>query len=369
MKKISLFLLIAILSIISQAQDNAESIITTGVPFLGITPDAKGGAMGDVGAATSPDISSIFYNAAKYSFIEKNSGIEISYCPWLRGITSDMSINYASGYFKINDKQVFAASFDYFSIGSIQFTNEFGEVIKAANPREFALNGAYSMLLTKNLSGSIALKFIFSDLTGGVSGYADTHPGIAVAGDLGFYYNKSFYIKNKDVRFNWGINLSNLGTKINYGSSLMPFIPSNFKTGVGGKYNFDDFNSLELSIEMNKLLVPTPDPLNPTGYYDISVAGGIIQSFYDAPGGFKEEMHEIIWSSGLEYAYNNMLFLRGGVFYENPDKGGRRFVSTGIGFKYNVFTIDFSYLIPVYSQSPLANTMRFTLSFYFDKNK
>lgn len=369
MKKISLFLLIAIFSIISQAQDATESIITTGVPFLGITPDARAGAMGDVGAATSPDITSIFYNAAKYSFIEKKSGIEISYCPWLRGITSDMSINYASGYYKINDKQVFAASFNYFSIGEIQFTDEFGQTITGYNPNEFALTGAYSMLLTKDFSGSIALKFIYSNLTGGISGYSDAHAGIAVAGDLGFYYNKPFYIKNKEARFNWGINLSNLGTKINYGSSLMPFIPSNFKTGVGGKYSFDDFNSLELSFELNKLLVPTPNSLTPTDYYDISVTEGIIQSFYDAPGGFKEEMHEIIWSSGLEYTYNDMLSLRGGIFYESPNKGGRRYASTGIGFKYNVFTIDFSYLIPIYTQSPLANTMRFTLSFYFDKNK
>ena len=369
MKKIFLLLMIISFFTSLQAQDNTESIVTTGVPFLGIAPDARGGAMGDIGVANSPDITSIFYNPAKYSFIKKQSGFQLSYTPWLRGITTDMSINYASGYFKINQRQAFAASFKYFSIGSIQFTNERGEQITAYSPREFVLTGAYSMLLTENFSSSISLKFISSNLTGGVSTGQQTHPGVAVAGDLGFYYNKPFSIKSKDARFNWGLDISNLGTKINYGSSLRPFIPTNLRTGVGLKYKLDEFNSMDISFEMNKLLVPTPNPNSSVSYYDISVTQGIIQSFYDAPGGFKEEMHEIIWSSGLEYTYNDIFSLRGGFFYENPNKGGRRFISTGIGLKYNVFNIDFSYLIPVYTQSALANTMRFTLSFYFDRNK
>jgi len=344
MKKFSLLLLILAFFINLQAQE--ESIISTGVPFLGITPDARAGAMGDIGVANSPDVSSIFYNSAKYSFIEKKSGLQISYSPWLSGIASDMSINYLSGYYKINTNQVFAASFKYFSIGEIQFTNERGEQIKASSPNEFAFTGAYSMLLTDNFSASIALKFIYSNLTGGVSTGQTTHPGIAVAGDLGFYYNKPFAIKSNDARFNWGLSLTNIGTKIDYGSSLRPFIPTNLRTGVGTLYNFDEYNSLELSFEMNKLMVPTPDPTSSLSYYDISVTEGIIQSFYDAPNGFSEEIHEIIWSTGLEYIYNDILSLRGGFFYENPNKGGRRFVSTGIGFKYSVFNIDFSYLIP-----------------------
>jgi hypothetical protein len=368
MKKITFLLLLAIIVKAQMwAQDVTERPVQPGVPFLTIAPDARGSAMGDIGVATSPDVSSIFYNAAKYSFIDKKAGIAASYSPWLRGIASDMSINYISGFYKINSRQVFATSLKYFAIGEIQFTNEFGQPITATKPNEFALSAAYSMMFTDNFSGAISMKFIYSNLTGGVSTGLQTHAGVAVAGDLGFYYNKNLTIKNHDSKFTWGIALQNLGTKINYGSNIRPFIPSNLKTGIGFSYKLDEFNSFSFSTEMNKLMVPTPDSAG--SYYDLSVTEGIIRSFYDAPGGFKEELHEVIFSGGLEYNYNNLFFLRGGIFYENPNKGGRRFFSTGLGFKYSVFSIDFSYLVPLYTNSPLANTMRFSLSFYFDKNK
>lgn len=376
MKKLSLFLTLLVFTASSFfAQDYEENIITTAVPFLTITPDARAGAMGDIGAATSADITSIFYNAAKYSFIDKKSGLQASYSPWLNKIASDMSINYLAGYFKINDKQAFAASLKYFSIGEIQFTDQYGNNTIAYKPNEFAVTGAYALRLTEFFAGSISLRAILSDLTGGATSGNVTHAGFAVAGDLAFYYNKPIMLKSKDAVINWGVNFSNIGTKISYGSDLRAFIPTNFKTGIGFKYYFDEFNSLELGIDINKLMVPSPAIYDENGQVivgtppDVSVTEGIFRSWGDAPSGFKEEIHEIMLGTGLEYGYNDMFFLRGGLFYENPKKGGRRFFSTGVGFKYNVLNLDFSYLVPIYSHSPLEATMRFTLSFYFNKNK
>ncbi len=376
MKKIPLLaLLLTMFTTVFFGQDYPENIITTAVPFLTITPDARAGSMGDIGAATTADVTSIFYNPAKYSFIDKKAGLEASYSPWLHKIASDMSINYLTGYFKINDKQAFAASLKYFSIGEIQFTDEQGNNTIVNKPNEFAFTGAYAMRLTEYFAGSISLRFILSDLTGGASTSSGiTHAGIAVAGDLAFAYQKPITIKGNDAQINWGINFSNIGTKISYGSEVRAFIPSNFRTGVGLKYNLDEFNSLELSLDITKLMVPTPAVYDENGDLvkgtprDASVTEGIIKSWADAPNGFKEELHEIMYGTGVEYGYNNIFFLRGGLFYENPNKGARRFVTTGLGFKYNTLALDFSYLVPIYSHSPLESTMRFTLSFYFDKN-
>lgn len=362
MKKV---LLTAIISIIVFTL-NAQPIIT-GAPFLTITPDSRGSGMGDNGVATSPDVASIFYNSAKYPFMKKKSGLMLSYSPWLKGLASDMQVNYLSGFYKINDMQSFQASLKYFYIGEIIFTNNNGEEIFRGKASEFAFSTGYSMKMTDYLSGALNLKFIYSNLTAGANTGSQTHPGIAAAGDLSFYYRKDITLGKLPSKINWGISFQNMGTKIDYGSSLRPFIPTNLKTGVGLNMDLDDFNSLQLSFEMNKLMVPTPDSAN--NYWDMSVTEGMIRSFYDAPGGFKEEMQEIIWSGGLEYAYNQMLFLRSGLFYENSNKGGRKFVSVGLGFRYSIFDIDFSYLIPFgISDSPLKNTMRFSLSFYFDKN-
>ncbi len=374
MKKISLLtLLLIITASFFYAQNYEELKITTGVPFLTINPDARGGSMGDIGAATSADLTSIFYNPAKYSFSEKNSGFLISYSPWLQKITSDMSINYISGFFKTNENQAFAMSLKYFRIGQIDFTDVNGDFITAYSPNEFALTGAYSLKLGNNFSGAVGLKVIYSNLTGGISQGELTHAGVAVAGDLAFYLHQPITIKNKDAIFSWGINLSNIGTKISYGTYIRPFIPSNLRTGIAFKYIFDEFNTLEFGIDLNKLMVPTPptyddnDSLVNGSNPDINVTEGIIRSFYDGQD-FTEEMHEIMLGTGLEYCYNQTFFLRSGLFYESPYKGGRRYITTGLGFRFNVFNIDFSYLIPIYSHSPLEATLRFTLAFYFDKN-
>lgn len=363
-----------LISVFTYAQEYEENIITTAVPFLTITPDARAGAMGDIGAATSPDITSIFYNAAKYSFIEKKSGLQTSYSPWLNKIASDMSINYLSGFFKINDQQAFAASLKYFRIGSIQFTDQYGNNTIAYSPNEFALTGAYALRLTDYFAGSISLRVILSSLTGGATTGSVSHAGFAAAGDLAFAYNRPVYLKGNDAVISWGVTFSNIGTKISYGSDLRAFIPTNFKTGVGFKYAFDEFNSLELGIDINKLMVPSPAIYDDNGQVvvgtppDASVTEGIFRSWGDAPNGFSEEIHEVMLGTGLEYAYNDLFFLRGGLFYESPQKGGRRFFSTGLGFRYNVLVLDFSYLVPIYSHSPLEATMRFTLSFYFNRN-
>lgn len=385
MKKYKFLVVLMILGTSVFAQYK-EQKITTGVPFLTITPDGRGGSMGDIGAATSTDITSIFYNPAKYSFSEKKSGLQISYSPWLHKIASGMSINYLAGYYKINEQQAFSASLKYFAIGEIIFTDEFGQTLTPFSPNEFALTTAYSMKLTENFSGAIGIKAIYSNLTGNLTS-TNTHPGFAAAGDLSFYLHKPIEIKSKDAILSWGINFSNLGTKISYGTFISPFIPANLRTGVGLKYYIDEFNTIEFGIDLNKLLVPTPPifktdengnliPSSDGGYEreagldpNVDVTTGIIHSFYDAPNGFSEEIHEIMFGTGVEYAYNSTFFVRGGLFYESPEKGGRRYATTGVGFKFNVFNIDFSYLVPIYSHSPLEATLRFTLSFYFDKNK
>jgi len=373
MRKLQLLTLLMFFTLTFKAQYD-ENIITTAVPFLTITPDARAGAMGDIGAATSADLTSIFYNAAKYSFIDKQSGFQISYSPWLHKIATDMSINYLSGYFKINDQQAFAASLKYFAIGEIQFTDQYGNNTIAYKPNEFALTGAYALRLTEHFAGAVSLRFILSSLTGGASSGNVSHAGIAFAGDLAFAYNRPITLKGQDANISWGINLSNIGSKISYSSELRAFIPTNFKTGVGFKYYFDEFNSLELGIDINKLMVPSPPLYDENGNVimgtepDVSPTEGIIRSWGDALNGFSEEIHETMLGTGLEYGYNDLFFVRGGMFYESPKKGGRRFFSTGVGFKYNVLNLDFSYLVPIYSHSPLEATMRFSLSFYFNKN-
>jgi len=359
---------------ITNAQKLVEgpNAISTAVPFLTITPDARAGAMGDVGVATSPDENSLHWNASKYAFTENDFGVALSYTPWLRKLTKDMSLNTLAGFKRINKRQTVALSLIYFTIGQIQFTNSQGNNTVVHNPNEFSFNGAYALQLSPNLSGAIALRFIYSDLTGGqqVSGTGLTHAGRAVAGDLSFFYKKDFEVNQKNSLFSAGINLSNLGSKISYGGVEQNFIPANMRIGTAFTTELDQYNKFTLALDINKLLVKTPQ-MDSLGAFertgDISSPVAIVQSFYDAPFGLKEEFHELMFSLGLEYWYANQFAIRAGYFHEHEFKGARKYLTTGVGLKLNVFSIDFSYLVPVGSapNNPLQQTLRFTLGFNF----
>ena len=340
--------------------------------FLTIAPDSRAGAMGDVGAATSPDYNSMKWNPAKYAFIESDMGIAASLTPWLRNLVNDINLYYLSFYKRIDKKQTVAASLLYFDLGEIQFTNSEGEYNGQHQPYEMSLDVAYSRAFSERISGGIAFRYIRSDITGGaVVESTETNPGNAVAADVSLYYlNDEVKLNDQRHEFSFGINISNIGSKISYTESQKDFIPTNLKIGAAFKYNMDDYNSLTLALDLNKLLIPTPEvELNDSVFFgetsDVSVPEGMIQSFYDAPGGWEEELHEIKYSIGAEYWYANQFAVRAGYFHEHETKGNRKYFTVGAGLKLNVFTIDFSYLIPVKQNNPLANTMRFTLGLDF----
>ena len=356
------------------AQSTFNPVYST-IPYLTITPDSRGGALGDLGAATSPDVNSQNWNAAKYAMIKEKSGVTTSFTPWLRNLVNDINLAYLAGFYKFDDKQAISASLKYFSMGEIIATDEDQVQQGTFNPHEFSIDVGYSRLLSKYLSGALVLKFIRSDINGGKSfGGAQYNPGYSYAADLGFYYQRPLDIGNLPGEFAWGINFSNLGTKISYtDGSDKQFIPANLRLGVRQSIALDDYNSISLSAEVSKLLVPTP-PI----YEDSVILSGKpipaslpqswIQSFYDAPGGFDEEMKEIMYSLGVEYWYREQFAIRGGYFHESEMKGNRKYFAVGIGLRLNVFFIDYSYLISTTGRTnPLANTMRFTIGFLFNK--
>ncbi len=383
---------------------DGKTVISTGqqlnaiqvtVPFLTIAPDSRSGALGDAGAATSPDINSQYWNPAKYPFIENDGGVAVSYTPWLRKLIGDINLAYLSGYKRIDDRQVVSASLRYFSLGNIVFTNVYGQTIGQFNPNEFSIDAGYSRLLTDNFSGAIAFRFIRSDLTGGnYVGGAESKPGMAVAGDLAFYYQNDINLSDKDSRLAFGLNISNMGNKIEYTENQKKtFIPINMRLGGALTTWLDDYNSITLTADVNKLLVPTPPVyltdsitgktvVDENGDWvieygkdpDVPVPVGMLRSFWDAPGVVRddgsrsillEELHEFTYSIGFEYWYREQFAIRGGYFHEHETKGNRKFFTAGVGIKLNVFGLDFSYLIPVKQNNPLANTLRFTLSFEF----
>lgn len=375
-----LFLLIISLSAFytteGLSQQTSElNAIQTVVPFLIIAPDSRAGAMGDAGVATSPDAFSMHWNPAKYAFIVGNGGLGLSYSPWLRALVPDINIAYLTGYKRIDSKQVLSGSLLYSSLGDIQFTNDFGQPQTNFNPNEFSIDAGYSRLFSENFSGSIAFRFIYSNLTGGfTSGSTETKAGTSFAADISGYYRKPINISDKSGIMAFGFNFSNIGSKMSYTDSRYPdYIPMNMRIGTSGTIDIDNYNKITLTVDLNKLLVPTPPKYNASGDSiidgkdpNVSVPLAIIHSFFDAPGGFKEEMHEITYSVGAEYWYNNQFAIRGGYFHEDPSKGNRKYFTAGAGFKMKVFALDFSYLIPVVQNNPLAGTLRFSLSFDFE---
>lgn len=369
-------------------QDKLNAI-TTSVPFLLIAPDARGGSMGDAGVATSPDANSMHYNPAKYAFIDKKIGASVSYVPWLRGLVKDINLAYLTGYYRVDEMQVIATSLRYFSLGDIIFTDYVGEVIGQFRPSEFAVDAVYSRKFSDYISGAIAFRYINSNLTGGifVNG-AQSKVGHSVASDVAFYFKRDMQLNDRDGTLAIGANISNIGTKISYTENYEGnFIPINLRFGPSFTLSFDQYNKMSFLFDINKLLVPTPPiyardslgrPIKDSdGNYVISkgkdpnrsVVEGMFTSFFDAPGGFSEELKEFNISVGTEYLYNDQFFLRAGFFYEHPHKGNRKYLTIGAGFRLNVFTIDFAYLTPFEMQHPLQNTLRFTLTFDFEALK
>jgi hypothetical protein len=359
---------------------NEINTITTAVPLMMISPEARAGGMGDQGVASEPDANSIHWNSSKLAFIEKKSGFSVSYTPWLRALVNDMFIGYVSGYSRLKNGQAIGGSLRYFSLGNITFTDANGQFIRDFKPNEFALDMAYSRKLSEYFSGGIALRFIHSNLTGGttVEG-ADSKAGNSVAADVNGYFTKEVEVGNKDAVFTSGFNISNIGSKMSYTETgTKNFIPTNLRLGSGLKLNLNEFNSLGFMFDLNKLLVPTPpvyvqDSTNSATSQilygrdpNVSVAQGMLQSFSDAPGGATEEFRELNVGFGMEYWYDRQFAFRGGYFWEHETKGNRKYFTLGAGLRYNVFGLDLAYLIPTDQRNPLENTLHFTLTFDFD---
>jgi hypothetical protein len=376
---------------------NQLNPITTAVPFLLITPDSRAGGIGDVGCATSMDVNSIHWNPAKLGFAEKKFGIGFSYTPWLRALVPDINLAYVSAYYKTKKSGTVAASLRYFSLGTITFTNTSGGVITEAHPNEYALDVAYGTKLSDHFSIGGAFRFINSDLTNGtLSQGISTHPGRTLAADVSALYRKqNLKILDKKGTGAMGLCISNIGGKIAYSDqkNSAEFIPINLRLGGSLNITLDDYNSITLAADINKLLVPTTpyyqhtldslghetniiatdangNPLIAAGKDpNRGVADGMFGSFSDAPGGAKEELKEIIYSGGLEYWYNKLFAIRFGYFFEDPTKGNRQFFTLGAGIKYNVLGLDFSYLIPTTQHNPLENTLRFSLTFDLESGR
>lgn len=400
MKRSSLFLTIILAGVMSLNAQNYDetgrehgdqlNTITTAVPFLMIAPDARGGGLGDAGVASSPDANSLHWNPAKYAFIDKKMGFSLSFSPWLRKLVNDIYLGYLTGYYKIDDRQTVAIGLRYFSLGEILFTDEIGNPLNYYSPYEFSIDGTYARKFSEKWSGGIAARFIYSNLTQGqYVGGAESSAGMSVAADVSVYYQNDIELGAIDGVFAWGLNISNIGSKISYSQTNIKkdFIPTNFRIGPSLTVNIDEYNSMTFMLDINKLLVPTPPiyyrdtngqfVVGPDGEKliakgmdpEVSVVQGMVQSWYDAPGGFSEEMREFSFGGGIEYWYNKMFAIRGGFFYEDKTKGNRKFFTLGAGLRYNVFSLDFAYLIPLEQQNPLENTLRFTLLFDFDAFK
>jgi len=375
--KLILASLFSIFSInILTAQDSIN-VVTTAVPMLRISPDARAGGMGDLGIATTPDANASFWNQAKIPFAEKPSAIGVTYTPWLRDIgLTDVYIVTAAGYHQLAERQAISASLRYFNLGTIQFTDFSGNDLQKFIPREWALDAGYSRGLSDKLSVGVALRFIYSNLGQGNFLGAPLKPGTAVAGDLSLYY-KGTNENGKGITA--GLVMSNLGSKIDYTRSAegRDYIPANL--GLGFMYHavLDENSKLSLGIDINKLMVPTPpgplrDSTDIADYRNKSVFGSWFSSFGDAPGGFREELNEFQISTGMEYNYNNMFMARAGYFYEARTKGNRRFFSAGVGINYNRMTFNFSYLVPTgqgINRNPLSNTTRFGIIFDLSKEE
>jgi len=379
-KNLTVYILLA-LPIAAAAQSttttsgSSANAIPTAVPFLNISPDSRSGAMGDAGVAISPDVNANYWNPAKLAFLENNDEVALSYSPWLRNLVPDVSLAFLSYAHKIDERNTFGASLRYFNLGSIQLIDQNQTDLGTYKPSEFSIDASFARKFGNTLSLGLTMRYIYSNFSNGafVSGSGQQNKaGNAVSAGVSLFYNKPY---GDNSVFAFGANISNIGSKISYTSTGPSyFLPANLKLGVANTWQLDDLSKFTIAFDINKLLVPTPPIRDNDGNIikgsndDVSVPAGIFRSFGDAPGGFSEEIKEIAFSPGVEYLYNDLLAVRAGYFYENADKGGRRYATTGFGIKYNIFQFDFSYLIASQKNSPLANTLRFTLAASFGGN-
>ena len=371
-----------------QAQDVKDQLnpVYHGVTSLAIAPDARAGAMGDIGAATDPDVNSQFWNPANYPFAISRAGVALNYTPWLRQLVSDIDLANITGYYRIGDYDAVSASLRYFSLGEVTAYGAGGaeETIK---PYEMSFDVAYSRMLSENFSAAVALRYIRSDLA--YKSDDETTPGNAFAADIALYHQGFINLGNRECQLGWGLNASNIGSKISYDEgNTSEFLPTNLRLGLSLMIPIDEYNTFSISADANKLMVPTRPTMSQyleehpgaeetdysgytswlmdQGYYNVSPISGIFKSFHDAPNGFKEELQEINWSVGAEYSYDNKFFLRAGYHYEHPNKGNRKFYTVGAGFKMSVFSIDAGYVISAAQSNPLDQTLRFTVAFDMD---
>ncbi len=381
--RIALTALLVIAALGLRAQDKQDMFnpVRYSVTSQMIAPDARAAGMGDVGAATDPDVNSQYWNPAKYPFNISRAGVSLNYTPWLRQLVNDMDLAYLSGYYRIGDYSAVSGSFRYFSLGKV-YTN-YGMSDDAAsdaltiNPYEMSIDVGYSLMLSEKFSLGAAVRFIYSDLTYDYTD--DTSPGSAFAADIACYYQNYLNIGQRECQIGLGLNVSNIGSKITFGGDdNSEFIPTNMRLGASLMIPIDEYNRFTIAADANKLLVPTM-PKQDEGestedyqqrvqkdYYDVSSISGIFKSFNDAPGGFKEELEEVQWSVGAEYVYNDKFSLRAGYHHESENKGNRKYFTVGAGFRMNVFSLDAGYVISTAKSNPLDQTLRFTLAFDMD---
>ena len=361
----------------AQAQDvkNQFNPVYYGVTSLAIAPDARGGGLGDVGAATDPDVNSQYWNPAKYPFCISRAGIALNYTPWLRQLVNDIDLAYVAGYYRIGDNASVSGSLRYFSLGEVMTSLE--ENAMTVNPYEMSLDVGASLMLTEKFSMAAVIRWLYSDLRYDYT--EDASPASAFAADLAFYYNNYLNIGQRECQLGLGMNIQNVGSKITYfGDDRSNFLPANLRLGASLMVPVDEYNRFSIAFDANKLLVPTVPKQNDgetkedyeqrviEEYNDVSSISGIFKSFGDAPGGFSEELQEIQWSVGAEYVYHDQFSLRAGYHHESENKGNRKYFTVGGGFRMNVFSLDVGYVISTAKSNPLDQTLRFTLAFDMD---
>ncbi len=387
----ALALVFAMPMVAQEAGKNEFNPVQTGTTSLSIAPDARAASMGDLGVATEADANSQYWNPSKYAFAYSRGAVALSYTPWLRKLVNDIFLANVAGYWKIGsgDNQAVSASLRYFSLGEVNTTDQTGNTLQSLNPYEMAFDLGYSRKLSEKFSMGVVFRYIYSDL-----GFSDSYAGDQTSGasafsaDISGYYTTYPIIGRNECQWSWGWNISNVGTKISYNNGEDPaFLPTNLRLGTSFTFPLADYHNLTLSLDLNKLLVPTrPRQMDYDAdgdneysveeqeqyinaledWENMSSISGIFKSFSDAPGGFKEELREITYSFGAEYTYNQQFFLRAGYFYENEFKGNRQYFGLGAGFALNVLRLDASYMLATAQTSPLDQTLRFTLTFDMD---